>query len=40
MKPSLPQPVDSSNSDSTSSTFDATKFKELLKKLAARKTSV
>jgi len=41
MEPAVPQPGNTTDDDaSKSSTFNATKFKELLKKLAARKASV
>jgi len=41
MESPVPQPVNTTDDDaSKSSTFNATKFKELLKKLALRKTSL
>lgn len=39
MEAAVPQPVDTTDDDSKSSKFNATRFKELLKKLAARKAS-
>jgi len=41
MESPVPQPVNTTDDDaSKSSTFNATKFKELLKKLASRKASL
>ena len=39
MEPTVPQPGNTTDDTPKSSTFNATKFKELLKKLAARKIS-